>query len=86
MLITDLAQLAEVVFGRNSDAAFPLDGFNKNGHDIGVVLGDSTDRFDIIEGRTNKPFDQGLKTRLGFSVSSSGQRGESSVFIPRLCP
>ena len=61
------------------DTTLTLNHFQQHGHDILVVLGYLTNRFNVAVGHTDKTADQWLKARLCFAVAGGRQRGHGAA-------
>lgn len=79
VFITDLAYPIEVIPVGDVDAAFALDGFNKHRYHVVAVIGDFSDRFDIIVWNTYKTLNQGFESGLNLAAAGGGQRGKGAT-------
>ena len=78
-LVTQGAQLAQIVQVHRIDAAFTLDSLKKYRHHIGVVGGGSLQCLDVVDRHTNEALDQRAKASLDLGVTGGTQGGNASA-------
>ncbi len=79
MVVTQCAQVFQIIGRRDIDAAFTLNRFEQHSNDIPGIGSDRFDGFDVIERDADESLNQRFKACLGLAVAGRAQCGQGAA-------
>lgn len=77
--IAYLPQSTDIFVMSKADAAFPLNRFDEDRHDIGIVLGDSFHSRQVVKRNSHETGNQGFKSSLHLAVAGGRKRRQRAA-------
>jgi len=85
LFVADLAQLPQIIDVQRADTAFALYRFDEYGYHAAIVLGNLTDRLQVVVRHAHETADQRLETCLHLAVAGGG-KGRQRAPVDMLFP